>query len=59
MNKFMVEIINDLSEIYASIQERIRNGGELFESDIKFMNFYKTFTNDVFDFEKRRKVIDE
>lgn len=59
MSKFMVETVNDLSEIYASIQERIRGGGELLESDVMFMNFYKKFTNNVFDFEKRRKIIND
>ena len=59
MSTFIVETINDLSEIYASIQERIRNGGELLESDNMFINFYKKFTNNVFDFEKRRKIIND
>jgi hypothetical protein len=48
MSNFVVETINELSEIYSSIQERIRNGGELLESDVMFMNFYKNFVDRAF-----------
>lgn len=48
MSKFIVDTINDLSEIYASIQDRIRNNGELLESDKLFINFYKNFVDKAF-----------
>jgi hypothetical protein len=59
MNKFIVETINDLSGIYTSIQDRIRNGEELLESDVMFIKFYDKFINDVFDVEKRRKMLND
>jgi hypothetical protein len=59
MNKFIVETINDLSGIYTSIQDRIRNGEELLESDVMFIKFYNKFINNVFDVEKRRKMLND
>ena len=52
MNKFIVETINDLSGIYTSIQDRIRNGEELLESDILFIKFYKNFVDKAFNNKK-------
>lgn len=52
MNKEMVDLINNLSEIYASIRERVVNEGEFLESDKIFVNFYKNFINKKFNLKK-------
>ena len=57
MNKCMVELINNLSEIYASIRQRVTNTGEILESDTIFLKFYDNFINKVFDVDKRREMI--
>lgn len=49
MEKEMVDLINNLSEIYASIRERVVNEGELLESDEIFINFYKKFVDQAFN----------
>lgn len=59
MNKYMVDLINNLSEIYASIRERAVNDGELLESDNLFIKFYNNFINDAFDFEKRKEILND
>ena len=59
MNKYMVDLINELSEIYASIRERVINEGELLESDEIFIKFYDKFVNDAFDIEKRREMLND
>ena len=58
MSKFIVETINDLSQIYESIQDRIRNNGELLESDKLFINFYKNFVDKAFN-NKKENLKDE
>lgn len=55
----MVDLINNLSEVYASIRERVVNTGEMLESDVMFIKFYDKFINDVFDVEKRRKMLND
>lgn len=52
MNKEMVDLINELSEIYASIRERVVNEGEFLESDKIFIKFYKNFINKTFPHKK-------
>ena len=59
MNKCMVDLINNLSEIYASIRERVVNEGEMLESDTLFVKFYDNFKNKIFDVEERRKMLNE
>ena len=59
MSNYMVKLINNLSEIYSSIRERVVNTGELLESDEIFIKFYDKFKNDAFDVEKRRKMLNE
>jgi uncharacterized protein len=58
MSKFIVETINQLSEIYTSIQERVCNNGELLESDKLFIKFYKDFVDKAFN-NKKENIKDE
>lgn len=55
MSKAMVDLINELSEIYASIRERVTNSGELLESDELFIKAYKSFIDKMFDTKERLK----
>lgn len=55
MNKATVDLINELSEIYASIRERVANSGELLESDELFIKVYKSFIDKMFDTKERIK----
>ena len=55
MNKAMVDLINELIEIYKSIQDRVANNGELLESDELFIKAYKSFVNKMFDPKERIK----
>ena len=48
MNKAIVDLINELSEIYASIRDRVANNGELLESDEMFIVAYKNFLDEMF-----------
>ena len=59
MNKQTVELINNLSEIYSNIRKRVTDTGEILESDILFIKFYDKFIDDIFDFDKRRKIVNE
>jgi hypothetical protein len=59
MSNSMVKLINSLSEVYSSIRERVVNTGEMLESDVMFIKFYDKFINDVFDVEKRRKMLND
>lgn len=59
MNKGMVDLINNLSEIYANIRERVVNEGEFLESDRMFCDFYNKFIKDIFNVEKRRDMPNE
>ena len=49
MDKKTVDLINQLSEIYASIRERVINEGEFLESDNLFIKFYDSFINKCFE----------
>ena len=55
MNKAMVDLINELSEIYTSIRERVANSGELLESDELFIKAYKSFVDKMFEPKERLK----
>jgi hypothetical protein len=59
MSKFMVDLINNLSEVYASIRERVVDTGDMLESDTIFIKFYDSFINNAFDVEKRRKMLND
>lgn len=54
MNKATVDLINELSEIYASIRERVANSGELLESDELFIKAYKGFVDKMFNIKERK-----
>ena len=49
MNKATVNLINELSEIYASMRDRVANDGELFESDELFILAYRKFLDEMFN----------
>lgn len=55
MEKEMVDLINNLSEIYASIRERVVNESEFLESDKIFIKFYKDFVDKAFNNEKENE----
>lgn len=55
MDKQTVDLINELSEIYASIQERVINEGEFLESDNMFVKFYNNFIDLCFGVKKENK----
>ncbi len=52
MEKKTVDLINQLSEIYASIRKRVVDSGEMLESDIIFIKFYDKLINDMFSNKK-------
>lgn len=54
MNKFMVDSINELSEIYNSIKKRVTNTKKLLESDRMFIKFYHDFINGVFNIKEKQ-----
>lgn len=55
MSKAMVDLINELSEIYSSIRDRVVGSGELLESDELFIKTYKNFIDKMFDTKERLK----
>ena len=55
MSKAMVDLINELSEIYSSIRDRVVGSGELLESDELFIKTYKKFIDKMFDPKDRIK----
>lgn len=52
MNRETVDLINELSVIYASIRKRTIDEGELLESDTLFVKFYNNYINNAFGVKK-------